>query len=98
MVVAGSVSRSGWFFSLDWPLPHDHQEIGLGRHLLIEAIERAAAAGQHAAARFIAVDPIDDNAQSFYAAFGFKSVEGDDGGPMDLCTDEALAALDEGQV
>lgn len=71
------------------------QGIGLGRDLLIEAIERAARAGQDAAARFIAVDPIDANARSFSAAFGFKPVEGDGGGRMYLRIDEALAALRE---
>jgi GNAT superfamily N-acetyltransferase len=71
----------------------DHQGQGLGRDLLIEAIERAAVAGTHAAARFIAVDPIDENARSFYSAFGFKSVPGDDGARMYLRIDDALAAL-----
>jgi GNAT superfamily N-acetyltransferase len=72
---------------------HARQGRGLGRDLLIEAIERAATAGQHAAARFIAVDPIDENARSFYAAFGFQPVAGDTGGRMYLRIDEALAAL-----
>jgi predicted N-acetyltransferase YhbS len=72
---------------------HDRQGQGLGRDLLIEAVERAATAGQHAAARFIAVDPIDDNARSFYAAFGFQAVTGDSGGRMYLRIDDALAAL-----
>lgn len=71
----------------------DRQGEGLGRDLLVEAIERAALAGEHAAARFIAVDPIDDNARAFYAAFGFKEVPGDGGGRMYLRIDEALAAL-----
>lgn len=66
---------------------------GLGRDLLIEAIGRAATAGQHAAARFICVDPISDSARSFYANFGFREVAGDDGGRMYLRIDEALTAL-----
>lgn len=72
---------------------HGRQGQGLGRDLLVEAIERASAAGQHAAARFIAVDPIDENARSFYAAFGFLPVPGDPDGRMYLRIDEALAAL-----
>ena len=72
---------------------HNRQGRGLGRDLLIEAIGRAAMAGQHAAARFIAVDPIDENARSFYTAFGFRPVAGDSGGRMYLRIDEALAAL-----
>ena len=66
---------------------------GLGRDLLIEAIERAADAGTHVAARFIAVDPIDEAARAFYAKFGFRLVEGDVEGRMYLRIDEALAAL-----
>jgi predicted N-acetyltransferase YhbS len=72
-----------------------HQGSGLGRDLLVEAIERAAAAGQHAAARFIAVDPIDEHARSFYGAFGFRRVDGDNADRMYLRIDEALAAIDE---
>ncbi len=72
---------------------HGRQGQGLGRDLLIEAVGRAAAAGQHAAARFIGVDPIDENARSFYTAFGFRPVEGDPADRMYLRIDEALAAL-----
>jgi len=75
-------------------IARSHHGEGLGRDLLIEAIERAATAGQHAAARFIAVDPIDEHARTFYEVFGFKPVGGDDGGRMYLRIDEALAALE----
>ncbi|MGP0110092.1 MAG: GNAT family N-acetyltransferase [Acidimicrobiales bacterium] len=71
----------------------ERQGQGLGRDLLIEAIERAADAGTHVAARFIAVDPIDEAARAFYAKFGFRLVEGDVRGRMYLRIDEALAAL-----
>ena len=71
----------------------DHQGQGLGRDLLIEAIERAADAGTQAAARFIAVDPIDENARAFYDKFAFKQIQGDAGGRMYLRIDDALAAL-----
>jgi GNAT superfamily N-acetyltransferase len=71
----------------------ERQGQGLGRDLLIEAIERAADAGSHVAARFIAVDPVDEAARAFYAKFGFRQVEGDVGGRMYLRIDEALAAL-----
>lgn len=74
-----------------------HRGQGLGRDLLVEAIKRAAEAGQLAAARFIAVDPIDERARSFYASFGFKPVEGDDDGRMYVRIDEALAAIDQAQ-
>lgn len=71
----------------------ERQGQGWGRDLLIEAIERAADAGTHVAARFIAVDPIDEAARAFYAKFGFRLVEGDVEGRMYLRIDEALAAL-----
>jgi GNAT superfamily N-acetyltransferase len=69
---------------------------GLGRDLLIDAIYRAAIAGESAVARFIAVDPIEEAARCFYSAFGFLDVPGDDHGRMFLRIDEALAAFHEG--
>jgi GNAT superfamily N-acetyltransferase len=71
----------------------DHQGQGLGRDLLIEAIERAADAGTQVAARFIAVDPIDEGAKAFYMKFAFRRIEGDSGGRMYIRIDEALSAL-----
>jgi|SRR5579884_1792257 len=75
----------------------DHQGSGLGRDLLVDAIAQAATAGEHAAARFIAVDPIDDRARSFYAAFGFRDIPGDGeegkGRRMYLRLDEAITAF-----
>ncbi len=63
---------------------------GLGRDLLISAIERAAVAGEHAAARFIAVDPLNEGAHRFYAHFGFRLIDGDPQGRMFIRLDEAL--------
>ncbi|HUY63749.1 MAG TPA: GNAT family N-acetyltransferase [Acidimicrobiales bacterium] len=75
----------------------DHQGSGLGRNLLVDAVVQAAAAGEHAAARFIAVDPIDDRARSFYAAFGFRDIPGDGeegkGRRMYIRLDEAVASF-----
>jgi GNAT superfamily N-acetyltransferase len=68
---------------------------GLGRDLLVDAIVHAAAAGQHAAAKFIAVDPIDESARGFYSRFGFLEIDGDEQGRMYLRIDEALASFDE---
>ena len=73
----------------------DHQGQGLGRDLLIEAIERASDAGTQVAARFIAVDPIDENTRAFYDKFAFKQIQGDAGGRMYLRIDDALAALED---
>ncbi|MHB8449896.1 MAG: GNAT family N-acetyltransferase [Mycobacteriales bacterium] len=70
---------------------------GLGRDLLVDAVVQAAAAGQHAAALFIAVDPIDDSARRFYRRFGFIDIDGDEHGRMFIRLDHALASLDTAQ-
>ena len=49
---------------------------GLGGVLLIEAIERARFAAQTVAMTVIVVDPIDETARSFYAAFDFRDLQG----------------------
>jgi GNAT superfamily N-acetyltransferase len=68
---------------------------GLGRDFLIDAVLHAAAAGQHAAARFIAVDPIDESARRFYIRFGFTDIDGDEHGRMYIRIDDALASFEE---
>jgi predicted N-acetyltransferase YhbS len=72
-----------------------HQGEGLGRDLLIDAIAHAAAAGQHAAARVIAVDPIDEAARRFYSRFGFRNIDGDQHGRMYTRVDDALESFQE---
>jgi GNAT superfamily N-acetyltransferase len=49
---------------------------GLGGILLAEAIRRASAAAQTVAMSVVVVDPIDEAARTFYAAFGFRSLHG----------------------
>lgn len=49
---------------------------GLGGILLADAIDKATTAAATVAMAAVAVDPIDDEARSFYAAFGFRSLEG----------------------
>jgi GNAT superfamily N-acetyltransferase len=44
---------------------------GLGALLLAEALRKAVAAGEAAAARLVVVDAIDDDAVGFYRRFGF---------------------------
>lgn len=68
---------------------------GHGRDLLVDAILQAVRAGEHAAARFIAVDPIDEGARTFYRKFGFKDVPGDEEGRMYLRLKDAIAALED---
>lgn len=69
------------------------QGTGLGTSLLFEALHRAALAAEHAAARLIAVDPIDENARRFYERWGFKAVEDDAGGRLFIRTRDALASF-----
>lgn len=71
------------------------QGAGMGTSLLFEALHRAALAAEHAAARLIAVDPIDDAARRFYVRWGFAPVEGDPGGRLFVRTRDALASLPE---
>jgi GNAT superfamily N-acetyltransferase len=72
-----------------------HHCAGLGRDLLVAAIERAAVAGEYAAARFIAVDPLHEGARRFYTHFGFRSIDGDALGRMFIRLDEALDAISQ---
>lgn len=49
---------------------------GLGAILLAEAMQKAMIAAEIVAMSAIVVDPIDDEARSFYSAFGFRSLHG----------------------
>jgi GNAT superfamily N-acetyltransferase len=49
---------------------------GLGGILLADAIRKAMTAAEMVAMATIVVDPIDEQAASFYAAFGFRSLQG----------------------
>jgi len=44
---------------------------GMGALLLAEALRKAIAAGDAAAARFVVVDAVDDDAVAFYKRYGF---------------------------
>jgi GNAT superfamily N-acetyltransferase len=50
------------------------QGTGLGATLLAEALRKAVAAGEVAAARLVVVDAVDDGAAGFYQRYGFVSV------------------------
>ncbi|MEO7124491.1 MAG: GNAT family N-acetyltransferase [Lacisediminihabitans sp.] len=52
----------------------DHQGEGFGGLLLAEALRKAVAAGEAAAARLVVVDAIDEAAARFYARHGFLAV------------------------
>lgn len=51
-----------------------HHDRGLGGLLLAEALRKAVAAGEAAAARLVVVDAIDEAAASFYTHYGFLAV------------------------
>jgi predicted N-acetyltransferase YhbS len=51
-----------------------HRRKGLGIALLRDALIRVAAASRHVGFRALATHPIDDEAQQFYARFGFTDV------------------------
>lgn len=56
---------------------HVLQGRGLGVQLLLDALERILTAAATAAGRLVIVDPIDDDAASFYANFGFRDCRTD---------------------
>ena len=49
------------------------QGAGLGRSLLLDALQRSERASRSVAMRAVLVHTIDDEAAAFYARFGFKS-------------------------
>jgi GNAT superfamily N-acetyltransferase len=49
-----------------------HQGAGLGRSLLLDALQRVLRASEELAIRAVTVDALDERAASFYRAFGFE--------------------------
>jgi GNAT superfamily N-acetyltransferase len=49
-----------------------HQGAGLGRSLLLDALQRILSASDQLAVRAVTVDALDDRAASFYRRFGFE--------------------------
>jgi GNAT superfamily N-acetyltransferase len=52
-----------------------HQGTGLGRSLLLDALQRVLKASDDLAVRAITVEALDDRAASFYRHFGFEPTE-----------------------
>jgi len=50
------------------------QRQGLGEHLLIDALRRAAHIAEHIGIRAVEVDAIDEKARQFYLKYGFVSL------------------------
>lgn len=53
------------------------QGIGLGRSLLLDALQRTERASRSVAMRAVLVHALDEDAGAFYARFGFKPVSAD---------------------
>jgi GNAT superfamily N-acetyltransferase len=49
-----------------------HQGAGLGRSLLLDALQRVLRASDQLAIRAVTVDALDERAASFYRRFGFE--------------------------
>jgi hypothetical protein len=52
-----------------------------------------AQAGEYVAAKFIAVEPIDESAREFYRQFDFQNIDGDSKSRMYLRIDVAIKTL-----
>jgi GNAT superfamily N-acetyltransferase len=62
-----------------------HQGRGLGRSLLLDALQRVLRASDELAIRAVIVDALDERAASFYRAFGFE--------PSDLASNTLMISL-----
>lgn len=57
-------------------LDRRYQGQGLGKTLLIDALERAVIANRAIAVRFLVVDALDQEAHAFYEKNGFRGIDG----------------------
>lgn len=62
-----------------------HQGMGLGRSLLLDALQRVLRASSELAIRAVTVEALDERASSFYRTFGFE--------PSDLAPDTLMIPL-----
>lgn len=62
-----------------------NQGSGLGRSLLLDALQRVLRASDELAIRAVTVDALDEHASSFYRAFGFE--------PSDLAPNTLMVSL-----
>jgi GNAT superfamily N-acetyltransferase len=62
-----------------------HQGVGLGRSLLLDALQRALRASDELAIRAVTVDALSDDAATFYEKFGFE--------PSHLTPDTLMVSL-----
>jgi GNAT superfamily N-acetyltransferase len=59
-----------------------HKGRGLGRLLLIDALQRSLQVSKIVGARAVLVDPLDREAHTFYERFGFEMLNQKTGSPM----------------
>lgn len=72
--VRGGASTVPGFMLAKLAIATGAQGCGLGRDLLLDALEHICHAAELAGGRIIVVDPIDDPAAAFYAKYGFQRV------------------------
>lgn len=75
-----------------------HRGQGIGARLLRDALVRVAAAARLAGFRALATHPIDDEAEAFYARFGFAPVPDSQPRLMVLPLPRLLAALEAARL
>jgi ribosomal protein S18 acetylase RimI-like enzyme len=67
---------------------------GVGRDLLLEALERCVHAGQTVGARYVVVDAADEDAAAFYEKYGFQRIPDTDPIRMQRRLSDIAAALE----
>jgi ribosomal protein S18 acetylase RimI-like enzyme len=67
---------------------------GVGRDLLLEALERCVDAGQTVGARYVVVDAADEHAAAFYEKYGFQRIPDTDPIRMHRRLSDIAAALE----
>lgn len=72
--VRGGASTVSGFMLAKLAVAADAQGQGLGRDLLVDALERICAAAASVGGRIVVVDPIDSAATSFYGKYGFTAI------------------------
>lgn len=92
--VRGGVSTVPGFMLAKLAIATESQGRGLGRDLLVHALEHLCDAAELAGGRIIVVDPIDDAAAAFYAKYGFQRV--DDHTRMFLLVQDARRSIGSG--
>lgn len=72
--VRGGSSTVAGFMLAKLAIATDAQGHGLGRDLLVDALEHICEAAELAGGRIVVVDPIDESAAAFYGKYGFQRV------------------------